>query len=251
MVVNSIKECVLERLDMREILLDTETTGLEVSEGHKIIEIGMLEIINLVPSGQTLHLYINPERDIDEDAIKIHGITKEFVANKPNFKQVAKKILDFLADDKLVIHNAPFDLGFLNSELKQAGFEIISEDRVIDTLKIARQKFPGAQASLDALCRRFQIDNSHRDYHGALIDADLLASVYVELKGGPQSSLLFTETGGDSSTNIFEENTKENDSSFKKKKYRPARDYKLTEDEIKEHTEFLKFIKNPMWTRNG
>ena len=230
---------------MREVVLDTETTGLEVSKGHKIIEIGILEIINFVPSGQSLHLYVNPERVIDNDAIKIHGITNEFIAKKPTFKQIAQKFLDFIRDDKLVIHNAPFDLGFLNAELEQAGFNTISEDRVIDTLKIARQKFPGAQASLDALCRRFQINNSHRDLHGALTDADLLASVYVELTGGLQSSLLFSE----SSVNIKEQDIID-DSSLKKKKHRPAKVYELTKKEIKEHTEFLRLIKEPIWTRN-
>ena len=230
---------------MREVVLDTETTGLEVSKGHKIIEIGILEIINFVPSGQSLHLYVNPERVIDNDAIKIHGITNEFIAKKPTFKQIAQKFLDFIRDDKLVIHNAPFDLGFLNAELEQAGFNTISEDRVIDTLKIARQKFPGAQASLDALCRRFQINNSHRDLHGALTDADLLASVYVELTGGLQSSLLFSE----SSVNIKEQDIID-DSSLKKKKHRPEKVYELTKKEIKEHTEFLRLIKEPIWTRN-
>lgn len=232
---------------MREIILDTETTGLDVSRGHKIVEIGILEVINLVPSGQSLHLYINPERDIDEDAIRIHGITNEFIANKPTFKQVAQEFLDFIQGDNLVIHNASFDLGFLNSELKQAGFEQISEDRVIDTLKIARQKFPGAQASLDALCRRFQIDNSHRNLHGALVDADLLASVYIELKGGLQPNLSFSEKKEKIAKNNPKEDTINNRGISRNNKYRPPRNYVLTEDELNKHREFLKLIAGPIW----
>ena len=235
---------------MREIILDTETTGLDVSKGHKIVEIGILEVINLVPSGQSLHLYINPERDIDEEAIRIHGITKEFISNKPTFKQVAQELLDFIKGDNLVIHNASFDLGFLNSELKQAGFEQISEDRVIDTLKIARQKFPGAQVSLDSLCRKFQIDNSHRNLHGALIDADLLASVYIELQGGLQPNLSFSEIKEESVKNNSRENKTNNYGFSGKNKYRPPRNHGLTEDELNKHSEFLKLITEPIWETN-
>ncbi len=227
---------------MREVVLDTETTGLDVHSGHKIIEIGALEIINLVPSGRTLHLYINPERDIDKEAIKIHGITQEFISNKPTFKQIAQEFLDFINSDQLVIHNASFDLAFLNSELRQSGFQTISEDKVIDTLKIARQKFPGAQASLDALCRRFQIDNSHRELHGALIDADLLSSVYVELKGGLQPDLQFNEVAIEG-----REQAKDFQSSFVNRKYRPVRHHEPTKDELNKHSQFLKLISDPIW----
>ena len=227
---------------MREVVLDTETTGLDVHNGHKIIEIGALEIINLVPSGRTLHLYVNPERDIDEEAIKIHGITQEFISNKPTFKKIAQEFLDFIKNDQLVIHNAIFDLAFLNSELRQSGFQTISEDKVIDTLKIARQKFPGAQASLDALCRRFQIENSHREFHGALIDADLLASVYVELRGGLQPDLQFNEVAIEG-----KENTKDFQSSFVNRKHRPIRHHEPTKDELKSHSQFLKLITDPIW----
>ena len=227
---------------MREVVLDTETTGLDVHSGHKIIEIGALEIINLVPSGRTLHLYINPERDIDKEAIKIHGITQEFISNKPTFKQIAQEFLDFINNDQLVIHNASFDLAFLNSELRQIGFQTISEDKVIDTLKIARQKFPGAQASLDALCRRFQIDNSHRELHGALIDADLLSSVYVELKGGLQPDLQFNEVAIEGKVK-----TKDFQPSFVNRKYRPVRHHEPTKDELNKHSQFLKLISNPIW----
>ena len=227
---------------MREVVLDTETTGLDVHSGHKIIEIGALEIINLVPSGRTLHLYINPERDIDKEAIKIHGITQEFISNKPTFKQIAQEFLDFINNDQLVIHNASFDLAFLNSELRQIGFQTISEDKVIDTLKIARQKFPGAQASLDALCRRFQIDNSHRELHGALIDADLLSSVYVELKGGLQPDLQFNEVAIEGKVE-----TKDFQSLLINTKYRPVRHHEPTKDELNKHSQFLKLISDPIW----
>ena len=227
---------------MREVVLDTETTGLDVHNGHKIIEIGALEVINLVPSGRTLHLYINPERDIDKEAIKIHGITQEFISNKPTFKQIAQEFLDFIKNDQLIIHNASFDLAFLNSELRKSGFQTISEDKVIDTLKIARQKFPGAQASLDALCRRFQINNSHRELHGALTDADLLASVYVELKGGLQPDLQFNEVAIEDNVN-----TKDFQSSFVNRKHRSVRRHEPTKDELNNHSQFLKLIKDPIW----
>ena len=235
---------------MREIVLDTETTGLDVSKGHKIIEIGALEIINLVPTGKTLHLYINPERDIDPDAIKIHGITNEFVSNKPLFKNVANEFLDFIRDDKLVIHNAAFDMGFLNFELRNSGFLPISNENIIDTLQIARQKFPGAQASLDALCRRFQIDNDHRDLHGALIDADLLASVYVELKGGLQPTLL-SDDATTESQNIINNNSNINgDFLVVSKKQRPIRPHHISEGELDKHTKFLKLITDPIWLQS-
>lgn len=171
---------------MRHIILDTETTGLSAAEGHRIIEIGAVEMINFSLTGQHLHLYINPERDIDEGAIAIHGITNEFVLDKPVFADIAQDFLSFIGDDVMVIHNAPFDIGFLNAELARLAKTPLSMDRVIDTLAVARLKFPGAQASLDALCRRFAIDNTHRDLHGALIDAHLLADVFIELEGGKE-----------------------------------------------------------------
>ena len=174
---------------MRHIVLDTETTGLSAKDGHRIIEIGAVEMVNLSLTGQSLHLYINPEREIDAGAQEIHGLSSEFLANKPVFADILSEFTDFIGDDLLVIHNAPFDIGFLNAELSRCGHPPLSMDRVVDTLPLARQKYPGAQASLDALCRRFGVDNSHRDLHGALIDADLLAAVYVELQGGRQPGL--------------------------------------------------------------
>lgn len=173
----------------REIVLDTETTGIDPKNGHRIIEIGALEMINHVPTGHQLHLYINPERDIEAEAVAVHGITSEFLADKPVFAAVVDEFLKFVADSPMVIHNAPFDMGFINAELARLDREPLSMSQAIDTLPMARRKFPGAQANLNALCRRFDIDNTHRDLHGALIDADLLAAVYVELLGGRQPNL--------------------------------------------------------------
>ena len=178
---------------MRHLVLDTETTGLSATEGHRIIEIGVVEMVNFSVTGRSLHLYINPERDIDVGAQDIHGLSSEFLADKPVFADILTEFTDFIKDDLLVIHNAPFDIGFLNAEFSRCGHPPLSMERVIDTLPLARQKYPGAQASLDALCRRFDVDNSHRDLHGALIDADLLASVFVELKGGRQPGLKLDE----------------------------------------------------------
>ena len=174
---------------MREIVLDTETTGINPSDGHRIIEIGALELFNQTPTGEKFHIYINPEREIDAGAVNIHGLTEEFLSDKPVFADVVAGFLEFIGDSQLVIHNAPFDMGFINTELVRLGIAAVPMDRAVDTLTMARRKFPGAQASLDALCRRFEIDNSHRDLHGALVDADLLATVYVELLGGRQRNL--------------------------------------------------------------
>ncbi|MEC8642063.1 MAG: DNA polymerase III subunit epsilon, partial [Pseudomonadota bacterium] len=174
---------------MREIVLDTETTGISPSDGHRIIEIGALELFNQTPTGEQFHIYINPEREIDAGAVNVHGLTSEFLSDKPVFADVATGFLEFIAESRLVIHNAAFDMGFLNAELVRRGMAALPMERAVDTLTMARRKVPGAQASLDALCRRFEIDNSHRDLHGALVDADLLASVYIELLGGRQRHL--------------------------------------------------------------
>jgi len=182
---------------MREIVLDTETTGLSAEEGHRIVEIGALELVNMVATGRQLHLYINPQRAVDPEAEKVHGLSEEFLSDKPVFEAISSEFLDFIGDAPLVIHNAPFDAGFLNAELARLSLPALDQARLVDTLTIARRKFPGAPASLDALCRRFGIDNSHRDLHGALVDADLLAEVYIELKGGRQPNLLAAEADSD------------------------------------------------------
>lgn len=178
---------------MREIVLDTETTGLDPSLGHRIVEVGAVELFNRVATGQTFHAYINPQRDVPDEAYRVHGLSTEFLASKPAFTQIANELEEFLADSPLVIHNAEFDLRFLNSELGRLGRAPLVSGRAIDTLLIARSKFPGASNSLDALCQRFRVDASRRAKHGALIDAQILAEVYVELTGGRQSSLTFAE----------------------------------------------------------
>jgi DNA polymerase-3 subunit epsilon len=171
---------------MREIVLDTETTGFEPSEGHRIVEIGAVELFNHLPTGKTYHQYINPERMMPKEAFEVHGLGDDFLRDKPKFAQIGQAFLDFIGDAQLVIHNAAFDMKFLNAELKAAGFPTLPYARATDTLMIARQKFPGSPASLDALCRRFGVDNSAREKHGALLDSEILAEVYLELVGGRQ-----------------------------------------------------------------
>lgn len=174
---------------MREIILDTETTGLDPSRGDRIVEIGALELFNHLPTGQTFHTYINPERSMPAEAEAVHGLSAVFLAGKPVFATIAWSFLDFIADSVLIIHNASFDVGFLNAELSYRKLPAILPERVIDTLQLARQKHPGAANSLDALCRRYGIDNSKRTKHGALLDSELLAEVYLELIGGRQTAL--------------------------------------------------------------
>ena len=174
---------------MREIVLDTETTGLDPKLGHRIVEIGAIELINHIPTDKTYHCYINPERDVDQGAFEVHGLSTQFLSQFETFENVVDEFNAFIKGDPIIIHNAPFDMGFLNSELLAIGRNAIDENRIIDTLPMARQKFPGAQVNLNALCRKYNIDNSHRDLHGALVDADLLANVYLELIGGQQPGL--------------------------------------------------------------
>ncbi|MBU9697872.1 DNA polymerase III subunit epsilon [Rhodobacteraceae bacterium HSP-20] len=175
---------------MREIVLDTETTGFEPSEGHRIVEIGAVELFNHLPTGRTYHQYINPQRSMPKEAFEVHGLGDDFLRDKPVFKAIGQAFLDFIGDAKLVIHNAAFDMKFLNAELEWAGLPGLPWARAVDTLAIARSKFPGAPASLDALCRRFGVDNSAREKHGALLDSEILAEVYLELVGGRQPDLV-------------------------------------------------------------
>ena len=184
---------------MRQIVLDTETTGLEASQGHRIIEIGCVELHDRRLTGQHYHQYVNPEREIDQGAIEVHGITEEFLADKPTFEQVVQDFLDYVDGAELIIHNAPFDIGFLNSELGRLDKNYPPLDdtsSVIDTLVMARRKHPGQRNNLDALCQRYGVDNSQRDLHGALLDAEILADVYLTMTGG-QTALQLSEDGGD------------------------------------------------------
>ena len=191
---------------MRQIVLDTETTGLETSQGHRIIEIGCVELLNRRLTGQHYHQYINPRREIDQSAIEVHGITNEFLTDKPEFEQVVAEFLDFVDGAELVIHNAPFDIGFLNYELSQLGKQfgkMESRCPVIDTLRLARNKHPGQRNNLDTLCQRYRVDNSQRDLHGALLDAEILADVYLAMTGGQTTFHLGSgdaESGGVTST---------------------------------------------------
>jgi DNA polymerase-3 subunit epsilon len=179
---------------VREIVLDTETTGLDPETGDRIVEIGALELLHYLPTGRTFHVYLNPERAMSPEAFAIHGLGDDFLRDKPVFAAVAADFLRFIGDARLVIHNASFDMKFLNAELARHGYPPLSSARVVDTLAIARTRFPGAQASLDALCRRFGIDNSARTLHGALLDSEILAEVYLELVGGRQPGLALAET---------------------------------------------------------
>jgi DNA polymerase-3 subunit epsilon len=181
---------------MREIVLDTETTGLEPAEGHRIVEIGAVELVNHMPTGRTFHQYINPLRPMPKEAFEVHGLGDDFLRDKPVFKAVGQAFLDFIEDSRLVIHNAAFDMKFLNAELGWAGLPTLAAERALDTLLIARKRFPGSPASLDALCRRFGVDNSSREKHGALLDSEILAEVYLELVGGRQPDLVLAGQAG-------------------------------------------------------
>jgi DNA polymerase-3 subunit epsilon len=179
---------------MREIVLDTETTGLDPLRGDRLVEIGCVEIFNRMPTGQTFHVYINPERDMPQEAFAVHGLSSEFLADKPLFAQVAAEFIEFIGDAPLVIHNASFDISFINAELGRISLPAIVRDRLVDTLLLARRKHPGVSNRLDDLCSRYAIDNSRRTKHGALLDAELLAEVYIDLIGARQSQLILTET---------------------------------------------------------
>ena len=178
---------------MREIVLDTETTGLDPLDGHRLVEVGCVELVNRIPSGHTFHAYFNPERGMPAEAFAVHGLSEQFLKDKPFFVETADDLIAFLGDAPLVIHNAAFDLGFLNAELERAGRPLIARERLVDTLLIARRKHPGGSNRLDDLCVRYAIDNSRRTKHGALLDAELLAEVYVELIGARQVQLVLSQ----------------------------------------------------------
>lgn len=234
---------------MREIVLDTETTGIDPSAGHRIIEIGALEMFNQTPTGEQFHIYINPEREIDAGAVNIHGLTSEFLSDKPVFADVVAGFLEFIAESQLVIHNAPFDMGFINAELVRLGMAALPMDRAVDTLTMARRKFPGAQASLDALCRRFEIDNSHRDLHGALVDADLLATVYIELLGGRQRHLSLEPDTGQTATGAPAVESATPAFTLKGDPAKFDRPHAPSDDELAAHRALLERLEDPIWNR--
>lgn len=229
---------------MREITFDTETTGLEPKQGHRIVEIGCIELIDRVRTGKFFHSYVNPERDVPQRVVNIHGITEEFLADKPLFRKIAPKFIEFLGDSPLVIHNASFDMKFINFELERASLPEISNKRAIDTLVMARTKFPGTKVSLDALCERFGINLSKREKHGALLDAELLAEVYIWLTGGKQGSM-FGEESSDNKKNTSSLPSIKNESGIIQ-----LREFHLSTQEVEEHKEFVaKKIKNAMWEK--
>ena len=213
---------------VKEVVLDTETTGLDIKDGHRIVEIGCLELDNFVITSKRFHCFINPERKVSEQAFKVHGYSDEFLSKQKKFSDVAEEFLKFIENKKLVIHNASFDLSHLNNELVLLGKKKINQDVVVDTLEMARKKFPGSQNSLDALCKRFKIDNSKREKHSALVDCELLSKVYVNLAG--QKEPLFDFKNDDSKNLIFSKK----EISYYKKIIKP------TEDELKLHKDFLK-----------
>jgi DNA polymerase-3 subunit epsilon len=229
---------------MREIVLDTETTGLSPDNGDRIVEIGCVELINHVPTNNTYQVYLNPEKDMDPGAEKVHGLTNEFLLDKPKFIEIADSFLDFIGDSNLIAHNADFDINFLNSELVRAKKDKINNDRVVDTLKIARSKFPGARNSLDALCKRFFVDNSNRSLHGALLDSELLAEVYLELVGGKEPDL-------ELSTNTIKKDNKSQNKTpnvFARKNKLKSR---ITDIDEKNHRDFLASLpKESLWLKN-
>ncbi len=225
---------------MREIVLDTETTGIDPLNGDRIVEIGCVELFNHIATGQHYHTYLNPERDMPAEAEAVHGLSATFLSDKPVFPAVVGDFLDFIGDAQLVIHNATFDIGFLNMELVRIGMPKLTNP-VVDTVKIARKRFPGAPASLDALCRRFEIDNSNRTLHGALLDSQLLAEVYLELMGGRQPDLVLA--GGPVAT----QQGLDTGSVRVTRTARPPRPHAPLPDELAAHEAFVKGLKNAAW----
>ncbi|MDA9904176.1 DNA polymerase III subunit epsilon [Hyphomicrobiales bacterium] len=226
---------------MREIVLDTETTGLSPNKGDRVVEIGCVELINHVPTENTFQVYLNPERDMDEGAQRVHGLTNEFLIDKPKFSEIAEEFISYIGESKIIAHNASFDINFLNSELARVDKSKISDERVVDTLKMAREKYPGARNSLDALCKRFLVDNSNRKLHGALLDSELLAEVYLELIGGKEPDLaLAVEKKA-----INQSNEEVNGFIAKRDKTLKPR---LTEEEQIKHKNFIETLKvKPLW----
>ncbi|MAK10067.1 MAG: DNA polymerase III subunit epsilon [Rhodobacteraceae bacterium] len=241
---------------MREIVLDTETTGLYYDKGDRLIEIGAIELINHIPTGNTFHSYLNPliKRQMSSEAFRVHGLTTEFLSNKPLFSEIVESLLTFLGQSKLIIHNAKFDIGFLNHELQllensnqmvyeRLPYKVISYDTVIDTLEIAKKLYPGKSVSLDSLCIKFGINNKRKGKHGALIDSEILSEVYLELSGGKQPGFEFASPGAEKKDVI--------QNSLKKKKFirrNPLNVTRLSEEEMRLHSEFISEIERNLWS---
>ena len=224
---------------MREIVFDTETTGLDPAAGHRVVEIGCVELLNHMPTGETRQWYLNPQRDMPEEAFRVHGLSEEFLSDKPLFSDVAEDFLQFVDGAVLIAHNANFDMRFINAELAALDRPNLPEDRVLDTIALARRKLPGAQYSLDALCRRFEIDLSAREKHGALLDAELLAEVYLELIGGRQPGLvLASESKGQEVVQNSERQS------------RPPRPHAASAEEEAAHKAFVAVMDEPIWDKD-
>lgn len=230
---------------MREIVLDTETTGMDPDDGHRLVEIGCVELVNHIATGNNLHLYFNPMREVPEDAVRVHGLNNEFLDDKPLFSEKVDEFLEFIKEDALIIHNAAFDMKFLNAELKSSGMPKLDKNPVVDTLALARKKFPGSPANLDALCRRFKIDNSNRTLHGALLDSELLAEVYLELIGGRQVGLGFANETEQMQKQSLELNQKI------KRQTREKRTFPVNETELKHHQDFMSNVKDALWDKKN
>jgi DNA polymerase-3 subunit epsilon len=235
---------------MRELVLDTETTGLYHENGDRIVEIGIIELENHIKTGNFFHYYINPERKSDPKAEQVHGLSQDFLSNKPKFSDISEELVEFLADSRIIIHNALFDTGFLNSELIKCNLEELKEENILDTLNLARKKFPGQSVSLDALCRKFGIDISNRKIHGALKDAELLSLVYLELIGGKQISLSFLDT------KIIENESKKDVYGnidimkyYEKKLFKDINNIDLNQIDYAKHKKFIKEIPNSIWDK--
>ena len=235
---------------MREVIFDTETTGLDPKTGDRMVEIGCVEMIGRVETGRSYHAYYNPERDMPAAAEAVHGLSSDFLSTKPRFSETADELLEFLGDAPLVAHNAGFDFGFLNAELERIGKAPISMDRMVDTVAIARKKHPGAKNSLDALCTRYGIDRSHRVKHGALLDAELLAQVYVELLGGRQIGLELAsdQTAASETPSVDQPRTS---IATPERSFREPRPHAATAEELARHAEFLAGIKDAIWTQGA
>lgn len=224
----------------REIVLDTETTGLDPNSGHRMVEIGCVELVGGVRTGIFFHSYLNPQRDVPAEAFRVHGLSSQFLADKPIFSEKVDEFLEFVADSTLVIHNAAFDMKFVNFELSQLGFPAIAMDRAVDTMLVARKKFPGSPSSLDALCKRFNIDLSGRTKHGALLDAELLAEVYLDLMGGRQA--IFALDSKNKTSSVLDNKTTAGNKTILE-----ARSFVISSEEEESHKAMLAKLKNPLW----
>ena len=232
---------------VRELILDTETTGLDYEQGHRIVEIGIVELENHLPTGSYFHYYLNPERDSDKKAQEVHGLSREFLNDKPKFSDIADEFVEYISDSRIIIHNAPFDLGFINAELIRCGMKKLNEDMIIDTLILAKKKFFGQSVSLDSLCKRFNIDLSERNVHGALKDAKLLASVYLELIGGRQSRLDLRTTN---KVNLEEEDGLFNlDDFYKDRSLKKICNLSINDEDYKMHLKSIQTINNSIWKK--